>query len=106
MESEVKVGDICDYVSNVLRDSDSTAPTPREKGLIGMLAKCCKRRRDETKLQRVVQALTKSADRWNNVQEFVRGLLACRVDKRTDLLGVEGFVSAYKVFGWNALKDL
>ncbi|KAJ7664344.1 hypothetical protein DFH06DRAFT_1087334 [Mycena polygramma] len=107
LESEVEVGDVCNYVSNALRDSVSTAPTAREKELIDMLEKSCQRaQRDAKKLQRVVHVLRQSADRWDDVQEFVRGLLACRVDQRTNLLGVEGFVSAYKAFGWvNVLKD-
>ncbi|KAJ6456639.1 hypothetical protein C8R47DRAFT_1165251 [Mycena vitilis] len=108
LESEVEVGDVCNYVSNALRDSVSNAPTAREKELIDVLAKSCQRAQwDAKKLQRVVHVLRRSAERWNDVQEFVRGLLACQVDKRTNLLGVEGFVSAYQRFGWvDALKDL
>ncbi|KAF8198172.1 hypothetical protein K438DRAFT_1966916 [Mycena galopus ATCC 62051] len=106
MESKVKIGNICDYVSNTLRDSKSAAPTAREKELIEMLAKCCTIPRDEKKLQRVVRALRKSSDRWNDAEQYIRGLLACGVDRRTDLLGVEGFISAYRAFGWDALKEL
>ncbi|KAJ7026951.1 hypothetical protein C8F04DRAFT_100590 [Mycena alexandri] len=106
LESKVQVGDICDYVFNALRNSKSTAPTAREKGLVHLLAQSCQRGcRDEKKLQRVVQVLIKSANRWNDAQELVRGLSACRVDERTDLLGVDGFASTYKVFDWDALKD-
>ncbi|KAJ7102733.1 hypothetical protein C8R44DRAFT_346467 [Mycena epipterygia] len=106
MEPEVKVGDISDYFYNALQYSDSAVPTVRERELVGMLAVCCKRRRcDKKKLQRVVEVLRESAGRWNDVHEFVRGLEACQVDKRTDLLGVEGFISAYREFGWDALKD-
>ncbi|KAJ7727260.1 hypothetical protein B0H16DRAFT_259599 [Mycena metata] len=106
IESQVQVGDVCDYVSNVLQNSKSTAPTAREKELVHLLAESCQHGlRDENQLQHVVQILVKSANRWNDARELVRGLSACRVDERTDLLGAEGFVSAYKVFGWDALKD-
>ncbi|KAF7333493.1 hypothetical protein MVEN_02365500 [Mycena venus] len=83
MESEVKVGDICDYVSHALRDSNSAAPTARETELVDMLAESCKlRRRDEKKLQRVVQVLSRPTF----------GMTRSRV---------EGFVSAYQRFGWD-----
>ncbi|KAJ7123875.1 hypothetical protein C8R43DRAFT_1031770 [Mycena crocata] len=101
----VTTGDIYDYACNALRSSLSVTPTEGEKKLVDRLLECCQTRRQEAKLQTVVQLLRESADRWNDAATLLRALKACGVDKNTDLMGVEGFVSAYQAFGWDALKD-
>ncbi|KAJ7450061.1 hypothetical protein B0H11DRAFT_2078301 [Mycena galericulata] len=101
----VAVGDIYDYACNALRSSLTDVPTKREKDLVDRLLVCCQTRPQEAKLPIAVQVLRDSADRWNDVQMLLRALKACGVEKNIDLMGVEGFVSAYQAFGWDALKD-
>ncbi|KAJ6510818.1 hypothetical protein C8R45DRAFT_1088961 [Mycena sanguinolenta] len=62
-------------------------------------------RRHEAKIKTSVQVLMESADRWNEPQILLQTLKACGVDKNTDFMGPEGFVSAYQAFGWDVLKD-
>ncbi|KAJ6542089.1 hypothetical protein DFH09DRAFT_1368280 [Mycena vulgaris] len=104
-ELGVSAGDIYDYACNTLRSSFTVAPTETEKKLVDRLLECCRTRPQPVQLQRVVQVLRESADRWNDVRILLRALTTCGVDKNTDLMGVEGFVSAYQAFGWDALKD-
>ncbi|KAJ7472161.1 hypothetical protein FB451DRAFT_1135007 [Mycena latifolia] len=105
VDLSVTVGDIYDYACNALRTSFTVAPTEREKKLDVRLLSCCQTRPQEAKLQQVVQVLRESADRWNDVEILLRALRACGVDKKTHLMGVEGFVSAYQAFGWTSLKE-
>ncbi|KAJ7666689.1 hypothetical protein DFH06DRAFT_1184497 [Mycena polygramma] len=105
IDSSVSVGDVYDYACNALRSSLTVAPTGREKKLIDQLLQRCQTHRQEAKLQQVVQVLRESADRWNDVQILLRTLKACGVDKNSNLMGPEGFVSAYQAFGFDALKN-
>ncbi|KAJ6510824.1 hypothetical protein C8R45DRAFT_1068742 [Mycena sanguinolenta] len=105
MDLSVTVGDIYDYACNALRSSLTVSPTDKEKKLIARLLQCCQTRRNEAKLKSTVQVLRESADRWNEPQILLQTLKACSVDKNTDLMGPEGFVSAYQAFGWDVLKD-
>ncbi|KAJ7722655.1 hypothetical protein DFH07DRAFT_971838 [Mycena maculata] len=105
VDFSVTIGDIYDYACNALRSSLTVAPTKKEKKLVDKLLACCQIRRQEAKLSQVVQVLRESADRWNDVQVLLQALKTCGVDKNIDLMGVEGFVSAYQAFGWDALKD-
>ncbi|KAJ7641770.1 hypothetical protein FB45DRAFT_900979 [Roridomyces roridus] len=105
IDRKVNVGDIYDYACNALRTSLSVEPTKREKQLVDKLMRCCQTRRQDAKLPLVMQVLRESADRWNDVQVLLRALKVCGVDKNTDLMGLEGFVSAYQAFGWDALKE-
>ncbi|KAJ7689580.1 hypothetical protein B0H17DRAFT_1202218 [Mycena rosella] len=101
----VTVGDIYDYACNRLQSSFTVAPTDTERKLVDQLLRCCMTRPQEAKFPRVVQVLRESADRWNDVAILLHALKACGVDKNTDRMGPEGFVSAYQAFGWAALKD-
>ncbi|KAJ7102727.1 hypothetical protein C8R44DRAFT_988104 [Mycena epipterygia] len=101
----VTTGDVYDYACDTLQNSFTVSPTKREKKLVDRLLDCCQTRRQDGKLKRVVQVLRESADRWNDAQVLLRALKACGVDKNTELMGVEGFVSAYQAFGWDPLKD-
>ncbi|KAJ7722653.1 hypothetical protein DFH07DRAFT_856715 [Mycena maculata] len=101
----VTVGDIYDYACNALRNSVTLEPTEREEKLVNKLLACCRIRREEYKLPQVVQVLKECADRWNDVQVLLAALKTCGVDKNIDFMGVEGFVSAYQAFGWDALKE-
>ncbi|KAJ7754112.1 hypothetical protein B0H16DRAFT_1543711, partial [Mycena metata] len=101
----VSVGDVYDYACNALKNSLTVSPTKKEKKLVDQLVECCRTRRQEPKLRQVVQVLRESADRWNDVQMLLRAVKACGVDKNSELMGLEGFVSAYQAFGWDALKD-
>ncbi|KAJ6489159.1 hypothetical protein C8R47DRAFT_476844 [Mycena vitilis] len=105
IDSSVAVGDVYDYACNALRNSLTVSPTGREKKLIDQLLQCCQTRRQEAKLQQVVQVLRESADRWNDVNILLRTLKACGVDKNSNLMGPEGFVSAYQAFGFDALRN-
>ncbi|KAF7333484.1 hypothetical protein MVEN_02364600 [Mycena venus] len=105
IDSGVSVGDIYDYACSALRSSLTVSPTEREKKLVNRLLQCCQTHRLEPKLKIAVQVLRESADRWNDVQILLRTLKACGVDKNADLMGPEGFVSAYQAFGWDPLKD-
>lgn len=105
-ELSVAVGDVYDYACNALRSSLTAEPTKREKKLVDQLLVCCRTRRQEAKLPIVVQVLRESADRWNDVHTLLRALKACGVDKNIDIMGIEGFVSAFQAFGWDALKHL
>ncbi|KAJ7886201.1 hypothetical protein B0H14DRAFT_2698032 [Mycena olivaceomarginata] len=105
LDLSVAVGDIYDYAFNALQSSLTDIPTKRERRLVNQLLVCCQTRRSDTKLPQAVQVLRESADRWNDVEMLLRALKACGVDKNIDLMGVEGFVSAYQAFGWDALKN-
>ncbi|KAJ6523305.1 hypothetical protein B0H19DRAFT_1201796 [Mycena capillaripes] len=105
MDLSVTAGDVYDYACNALRSSLTVTPTGREKKLVDQLLLCCQTRRQEAKIPQVVQVLRESADRWNDVQILLRALKTCSVDKNSDLMGPEGFVSAYQAFGWEPLKD-
>ncbi|KAJ6632203.1 hypothetical protein B0H10DRAFT_1976516 [Mycena sp. CBHHK59/15] len=105
IDSTVKVGDVYEYACNALQNSLTVAPTDKEKKLVDKLLECCRIHPQPGKLQRVVQVLRESADRWNDVQTLLRALKTCGVDKNNDLMGVEGFISAYQAFGWDSLKD-
>lgn len=106
MDLGVAIGDIYDYACNVLRSSLTLEPTKREKKLVDRLLVCCQTRRQDARLPSVMQVLRESADRWNDMRTLVLALKACGVDKNIDLMGVEGFVSAYQAFGWTVLEDL
>ncbi|KAJ7226732.1 hypothetical protein GGX14DRAFT_417216 [Mycena pura] len=106
IDSRVSVGDVYDHALHVLRKSLTPVPTKREAKVVDALLKCCRTRpQDDKKMQRVMQALRRSAVRWNDVQLLLRALKDCGVDKNANLIGVEGFVSAYEGFGWSALKN-
>ncbi|KAF7340850.1 hypothetical protein MSAN_02114500 [Mycena sanguinolenta] len=80
----VSVGDIYDYAFNALRNSVSVSPRRKEAGR---------------------PTSSGSADRWNDPQILLRALKACGVDKNTNIVGHEGLVSVYQVYGWDVLKD-
>ncbi|KAJ7187173.1 hypothetical protein C8R46DRAFT_981462 [Mycena filopes] len=101
----VGVGDVYQYACNALKNSLTVSPTEREKKIVDQLLDCCRVRPQEAKLRQVLQVLRESADRWNDVQTFLRAVKACGVEKNTDLMGPEAFVSAYQAFGWAPLKD-
>ncbi|KAJ7218972.1 hypothetical protein B0H12DRAFT_326780 [Mycena haematopus] len=105
IDLSVSVGDIYDYACNALRSSLTVSPTDRERKLVNRLLQRCQTHPNETKLKSTVQVLRESADRWNDAQILLQTLKACGVDKNIDLLGPEGFVSAYQAFGWDVLKD-
>ena len=107
IDGRVSVGDVYDHALHVLRKSLTPVPTKREVKVVKALLQCCRTRpQDDKKMQKVMQTLRKSADRWNDMQLLLRALKVCGVDKNADLMGVEGFVLAYQAFGWSALKDL
>ncbi|KAF7340846.1 hypothetical protein MSAN_02114100 [Mycena sanguinolenta] len=112
----VSVGDIYHYVCNALQSSQTVSPTDREKKLIDRLLQCChtlskspvqefEKRCNQTKLKTTVRVLGESAARWNDAQVLLRTLKACGVDKNADLMGLEGFASAYQTFEWDVLED-
>lgn len=47
-----------------------------------------------------------TAERWKDAQLWVRSARVCGVDQRIELLGVEGFLSALKVFEFEAIREL
>ncbi|KAJ6572542.1 hypothetical protein DFH09DRAFT_1362470 [Mycena vulgaris] len=104
LDSTVALGDTYDYACNALHKSTTTAVTRREKLLVDSLLGSCETPHPK-RPQRAVQVLAKSARRWDDIHLLLRTLKACGVDKNTGLLGVEGFVSCSKTFGWDALKD-
>jgi hypothetical protein len=95
-----------DFACTALERSSGSTPTKRESLLVEHLIKCSKSRTPDKKLQRAVRVLTASAFRWKNLDILLRTLKGCQVEHNTDLLGSEGFVLAYKEFGWDAVKDL
>ncbi|KAJ6541169.1 hypothetical protein DFH09DRAFT_1393618 [Mycena vulgaris] len=104
LDSTIALGDAYDYACNALHKSTTTAVTRREKLLVDSLLGSCETPHPK-RPQRAVQVLAKSARRWDDIHLLLRTLKACGVDKNTGLLGVEGFVSCSKTFGWDALKD-
>ncbi|KAJ7641775.1 hypothetical protein FB45DRAFT_900986 [Roridomyces roridus] len=104
MERKVSAGDVYDHACNALRGISSVQPTKREKQLVENLLACCETRPKEAKFPRAVQALRKCAIQWKDARVLLRALKVCGADRNIDILGVEGFVSAYRVFGWNAVK--
>ena len=106
IDGRVSVGDVYDHALHVLQNSLTPAPTKREAKVVDALLECCRTRPQNDKMERVMQTLRESAERWTDVRILLRALKDCGVDKNADLMGVEGFVSAYQVFGWCALEDL
>ncbi|KAH8120345.1 hypothetical protein DFH11DRAFT_55253 [Phellopilus nigrolimitatus] len=103
----VVIGGAYEYTCNALRSSLSTQPSRKENKLVDSLMKCCEtRHHDVATMRAAVQVLRETADRWNDPQVFLRAMRACGVDRRIDLLGKEGFISAYQAFGWENLKNL
>ncbi|KAJ7187180.1 hypothetical protein C8R46DRAFT_285837 [Mycena filopes] len=104
-DCSVSVGNVYDYACNALKNSVTVSPTKREKKLVDQLLDCCRAHPQEAELRQVLQVLRESADRWNDVDTLLRTMRACGVEKNTDLMGLEAFVSAYQAFGWAPLKD-
>ncbi|THH16519.1 hypothetical protein EW146_g4134 [Bondarzewia mesenterica] len=104
---KVNVGDVQEYACNALKTTLSLAPTRRESKLVDKLMKTCARRPKATDdvLKAVIGAVREAADRWNDAQILLKVVKVARVDENIDLMGIEGFVSAYQAFGWEALKE-
>ncbi|KAJ7460906.1 hypothetical protein B0H11DRAFT_156672 [Mycena galericulata] len=98
-------GDIREPACNALRGSDSAEPTRKERRLVDKLLKWCITAEHDTELRPVVHLLRECAERWHDIGIFIGTVQACRVDKRIALVGLEGFVSAYRAFGWQAMED-
>ncbi|KAJ7494522.1 hypothetical protein B0H11DRAFT_2277249 [Mycena galericulata] len=98
-------GDIREPACNALRSSHSAEPTLKERRLVDRLLKWCTTAEHDVELRTVVHLLRECAERWHDIGIFIGTVQACRVDKRIALVGLEGFVSAYRAFGWQAMED-
>ena len=105
---QVRVGDVYKYACAALKTSLSFRPTKKELKLVDGLIEWCAMHLEatENELKRAVSILRESADRWNDAQLLLKAVRACRVSKNINLMGIEGFVSAYQAFGWENLHEL
>lgn len=108
----VTVGDVFDYACNSLQSSLSISSSAKELKLVNSLIACCEGNKalltdaNLMKMKRAISVLRETADRWNDADTFLRAAKACGVDVKMDLLGFEGFISAYQAFPWDALQGL
>ncbi|KAJ7598881.1 hypothetical protein C8J56DRAFT_1157949 [Mycena floridula] len=101
------IGDVFDFASKTLEASHSTTPSSQESKLVDALVECCAQRKTtatEGSLKRAAGVLRECADRWNNVDLFIRSVYACGVNANLALLSSAGFVSAYQAFPWDRLE--
>jgi hypothetical protein len=57
-------------------------------------------------VKRAVHVLITLARQWNDLDILLRTLNAGQVKKNIVLLGGDDFVSTYKTFGWDAMRQL
>ncbi|KAJ6546922.1 hypothetical protein B0H19DRAFT_1163045 [Mycena capillaripes] len=92
----VTLGDVREPAWNVLSTSNSATPTCKEKNHVESVIQWSRTAQQDLELFRVLYLIRKSTE---------RAMEACNVHQKIELIGYEGFVSACRRFGWNALRD-
>ncbi|KAJ6497231.1 hypothetical protein C8R47DRAFT_1114136 [Mycena vitilis] len=101
----VSVGDVRELAWTVLNGSNSIAPTSKEKRLVDLLIRWSATAQQDAEMQRVLYLIRQSTERWLDPETFTKAMITCGVHKKVSLIGQEGFVSACRRFGWEAMKD-
>ncbi|KAJ7684517.1 hypothetical protein DFH06DRAFT_1312939 [Mycena polygramma] len=101
----VSVGDLRELAWTVLNGSNSTVPTSKEKRLVDHLIRWSATAQQNADMQRVLCLIRQSTERWVDPDTFLKAMITCGVHKKVWLIGQEGFVSACRRFGWEAMKD-
>ncbi|KAJ7018640.1 hypothetical protein C8F04DRAFT_1277424 [Mycena alexandri] len=105
IDATVKIGDIYDFACATLERSSGPIPRARDKLLADNLIECCRTRPQDTRLKRAVHVLVAVARQWNDLDILLRTLNAGQVRENILLLGGDDFVSTYKTFGWDAMRQ-
>ncbi|KAJ7699137.1 hypothetical protein B0H14DRAFT_2485121 [Mycena olivaceomarginata] len=105
IDATIKIGDVYDFACATLERSSGPTPRARDKLLADNLIECCRTRPQDTRLKRAVHVLIALARQWNNLDILLRTLNAGQVKKNILLLGGDDFVSTYKTFGWDAMRQ-
>ncbi|KIY63722.1 hypothetical protein CYLTODRAFT_493679 [Cylindrobasidium torrendii FP15055 ss-10] len=100
-------GNICPWACQKLFASISPASTPREADLVQQLLEYLPTA-GISPIDRVeaARALRNTADRWNDVDLFVRACRACGLKQCLEAMTVEGMVSACQAFDWGNLSSI
>lgn len=105
-----EIGDIVDYACDTLTQSDSHAGTAKERFLIDALItsaiKDQRKAQNKLRAKRALSIVTQTATRWNDLGRFLRVVGTCVGDTKLEIIGVDGFVSAYKIFEWVDLENV
>ncbi|KAI3621829.1 2og-fe oxygenase [Moniliophthora roreri] len=100
------IGAVSEFACASLTKSFSEAPSARELKLVEALLEWLKSNTsDISGLRRSCTCLRDSADRWNDVQLFLRMLEACGPKRVLSLVGVDGLCTAYQAFDWAQIQE-
>ncbi|KAK7025477.1 hypothetical protein VNI00_016006 [Paramarasmius palmivorus] len=91
--------------------SDSEEPTAREKQLSPLLMDWLQKNvgkpsSDKDGLKQAANTLRQCAERWQDVQLFVRILQICGPEQVFRTVGVDGLVYAYQAFDWEDIEPM
>lgn len=100
------VGDILQYASDKLSNSLTSKTSTKEQLLVDRLTTLCESTKQLSDLQKAVSALTGVALRWKSCDAWLKAVNACADDLKLQATSIEGFVDAYKLFGFQPLKAL
>jgi hypothetical protein len=107
VDLELVTGDVFNVACDILKGSLSTEPTKKELVVVELLINSCVENiNDGSMIMQAMGILRETADRWNDAGLFLRAVRTGQVDKDPTLLSIEGFVSAYQAFDWDALRPL
>ncbi|KIY63717.1 hypothetical protein CYLTODRAFT_359478 [Cylindrobasidium torrendii FP15055 ss-10] len=100
-------GNLCPWACAKLLASESPAPTPKEAGLVQLLLEHLQSVKITSNDRvKAAEALQIAAERWNDVDLFVRTCRACGLKQCLEAVTVEGMVSACQAFGWAKLCSM
>ncbi|KIY63725.1 hypothetical protein CYLTODRAFT_126713 [Cylindrobasidium torrendii FP15055 ss-10] len=97
---------VCPWACAKLLASTSPASTPKEAGLVRLLLEDLASPDKSSVRVEVVKALRNTADRWNDVDLFIRACRACGLRQCLEAMSVEGMVSACQAFDWVNLSSI
>ncbi|KAJ6502796.1 hypothetical protein C8R47DRAFT_1106828 [Mycena vitilis] len=104
LQATVRVGDMTAYVCRILNKSTSASPTAQELTLVEKFVASCETPRKDKDLTQAVGVFKTSAVRWNDPALLVRVLTAAAVDKKIQILGIDGFLLCYTEFEWEDIQ--
>ncbi|KAF7305209.1 hypothetical protein MKEN_01236100 [Mycena kentingensis (nom. inval.)] len=99
-----------DHAFPILQNCTSPSASRAEHNAFDALARWCKENRnagaDAEQHKEATRVLQECSARWHDPALFLCAMSACGADEKIEVLGVAGFVEAYRVFGWDAIRDL
>jgi hypothetical protein len=103
----VAVGDVLQYACGRLGLSRSTTPEGKERILVDHLLHCCANQpRSDQELSQAMLILRKTASRWHDARLFLRAVEVCKADTKISIMGVEGFIWAYRACGFELTRTM